>query len=137
LAWRKRAHIWSGPNPIFARPGPCDAGALGAWNTNLGLPLDSASYPVWRNASNLAAGGAVQSKYYRKNPKRRRHLGMPSEQQQLQRQPLAHRAVPRAISAQRYGELELSVSTPSSSAAQIRGDPRPSRLDRPKDVFCI
>ncbi len=45
-----------------------DAGPLGAWNTNLGLPLDAASYPVWRNAINLAAGGAVEYKYYRKNP---------------------------------------------------------------------
>jgi glucoamylase len=45
-----------------------DAGALGAWNTNLGLPVDSASYPVWKNAINLAVGSAVQYKYYRKNP---------------------------------------------------------------------
>jgi glucoamylase len=45
-----------------------DADALGAWNTNLGLPLDSASYPNWRNAVTLAAGSAVQYKYYRKNP---------------------------------------------------------------------
>ncbi|HZZ60945.1 MAG TPA: glycoside hydrolase family 15 protein, partial [Roseiarcus sp.] len=45
-----------------------DASALGNWNTNLGLPLDSASYPVWKNAINLAVGGAVQYKYYRKNP---------------------------------------------------------------------
>jgi glucoamylase len=45
-----------------------DAAALGAWNTSLGLPLDSADYPVWKNAIHLAAGGAVQYKYYRKNP---------------------------------------------------------------------
>jgi glucoamylase len=45
-----------------------DTGALGNWNTNLGLPLDSASYPVWKNAIDLASGGAVQYKYYRKNP---------------------------------------------------------------------
>jgi glucoamylase len=45
-----------------------DTDALGAWNTNLGLPLDSASYPTWKNAVNLSAGNAVQYKYYRKNP---------------------------------------------------------------------
>ena len=44
-----------------------DAAALGNWNPNLGLPVDSASYPVWKNAVNLAAGGAIQYKYYRKN----------------------------------------------------------------------
>jgi glucoamylase len=41
--------------------------ALGNWNTNLSLPVDPASYPVWKNAINLAAGGVVQYKYYRKN----------------------------------------------------------------------
>ena len=45
-----------------------DADALGKWNTNLGLPLDSASYPDWKNAINLHAGGVVHYKYYRKNP---------------------------------------------------------------------
>ncbi len=45
-----------------------NTGALGNWNTNLGLPVDSSSYPVWKNSINLAAGGAVQYKYYRKNP---------------------------------------------------------------------
>ena len=45
-----------------------DTDALGAWNTNLGLPLDSTSYPIWKNAVNLSAGNAVQYKYYRKNP---------------------------------------------------------------------
>src|SRR5208283_152190 len=40
--------------------------ALGAWNTNLALPVDS-SYPVWKNSINLPAGGAIQYKYYRKN----------------------------------------------------------------------
>ena len=45
-----------------------DTDALGKWNTNLGLPLDPASYPNWRNAINLPAGGVVQYKYYRKNP---------------------------------------------------------------------
>jgi glucoamylase len=42
--------------------------ALGDWTPNLGLPVDSASYPVWKNAINLAAGSVIQYKYYRKNP---------------------------------------------------------------------
>ncbi len=45
-----------------------NTGALGNWNTNLGLPVDSSSYPVWKNSIDLAAGGAIQYKYYRKNP---------------------------------------------------------------------
>ena len=45
-----------------------NTGALGNWNTNLGLPVNSSSYPVWKNSINLAAGGAIQYKYYRKNP---------------------------------------------------------------------
>jgi glucoamylase len=45
-----------------------NTGALGNWNTNLGLPVDSSSYPVWKNSINLAASGAIQYKYYRKNP---------------------------------------------------------------------
>ncbi|WP_087655518.1 glycoside hydrolase family 15 protein [Caballeronia terrestris] len=44
-----------------------DAAALGDWNTDLGLPLDPAGYPVWNNALNLAAATSVQYKYYRKN----------------------------------------------------------------------
>jgi glucoamylase len=44
-----------------------DTAALGSWNPNLGLPVDSASYPVWKNAVNLAAGSTIQYKYYRKN----------------------------------------------------------------------
>ena len=44
-----------------------DTAALGGWNPNLGLPVDSASYPVWKNAINLAAGSTIQYKYYRKN----------------------------------------------------------------------
>jgi glucoamylase len=44
-----------------------DAAALGGWNPNLGLPVDSASYPVWKNAINLTAGSTIQYKYYRKN----------------------------------------------------------------------
>ena len=30
--------------------------------------LSSASYPIWKNAVNLAAGSVIQYKYYRKNP---------------------------------------------------------------------
>ena len=41
--------------------------ALGNWNTDLGLPVDPAAYPVWRNAVNLPAGGSLEYKYYRKN----------------------------------------------------------------------
>jgi glucoamylase len=41
---------------------------LGNWNPNLGLPVDSSTYPVWKNAVNLAAGSSLQYKYYRKNP---------------------------------------------------------------------
>jgi glucoamylase len=41
--------------------------ALGDWNTNLGLPLDPGSYPVWKNSLNLAASSSFQYKYYRKN----------------------------------------------------------------------
>lgn len=44
-----------------------DADALGNWNTDLGLPVDPASYPVWRNTVNLPSGQSVQYKYYRKN----------------------------------------------------------------------
>ena len=44
-----------------------DTAALGGWNPNLGLPVNSASYPVWKNAINLAAGSTIQYKYYRKN----------------------------------------------------------------------
>jgi glucoamylase len=40
---------------------------LGNWNPNLGLPVDSSTYPVWKNAVNLAAGSSLQYKYYRKN----------------------------------------------------------------------
>jgi len=40
---------------------------LGNWNTNLGVPVDSASYPIWKNSINLPAGNAIQYKYYRKN----------------------------------------------------------------------
>jgi glucoamylase len=44
-----------------------NTGALGNWNTNLGIPLDSSTYPFWKNAVNLAAGSSLQYKYYRKN----------------------------------------------------------------------
>ena len=42
-------------------------GALGNWNTNLGLPVDSSTYPIWKNAVNLPASSSLQYKYYRKN----------------------------------------------------------------------
>jgi glucoamylase len=44
-----------------------DTGALGNWNTDLGLPLDPARYPVWNNTVNLPAAASVRYKYYRKN----------------------------------------------------------------------
>ena len=45
-----------------------NTGRLGNWNTNLGIPVDSSTYPVWKNAINLAASSSFQYKYYRKNP---------------------------------------------------------------------
>ncbi len=45
-----------------------NTGALGNWDTNLGIPVNSSSYPVWKNAVNLAASSSFQYKYYRKNP---------------------------------------------------------------------
>jgi glucoamylase len=44
-----------------------NTGTLGNWNTNLGIPVDSSAYPVWKNAINLAASSSFQYKYYRKN----------------------------------------------------------------------
>jgi glucoamylase len=44
-----------------------DTGTLGNWNTNLGIPVDPYTYPVWKNAINLAASSSFQYKYYRKN----------------------------------------------------------------------
>lgn len=44
-----------------------NSAALGNWNTNLGLPVDPSSYPVWKNTVDLPASTAVQYKYYRKN----------------------------------------------------------------------
>lgn len=41
--------------------------ALGNWNTDLGLPVDSANYPVWNNTVNLPASSSIQYKYYCKN----------------------------------------------------------------------
>jgi glucoamylase len=41
--------------------------ALGNWNTNLGIPVDPAGYPVWTNTVNLPASSSIQYKYYRKN----------------------------------------------------------------------
>lgn len=40
---------------------------LGSWNTDLGTPVDPASYPVWKNKVNLPASSAISYKYYRKN----------------------------------------------------------------------
>ncbi|AUH50057.1 amylase [Chromobacterium sp. ATCC 53434] len=44
-----------------------DARQLGGWNTDLGIPLDAAAYPSWRNGVNLPAGQKIAYKYYRKN----------------------------------------------------------------------
>jgi len=44
-----------------------NTGTLGNWNTSLGIPVDSSTYPVWKNAVNLAASSSFQYKYYRKN----------------------------------------------------------------------
>ncbi|MDE1715007.1 carbohydrate-binding module family 20 domain-containing protein, partial (plasmid) [Chromobacterium amazonense] len=41
--------------------------ALGNWNTDLGIPVDAANYPVWQNGINLPAGQQIAYKYYRKN----------------------------------------------------------------------
>lgn len=41
--------------------------ALGNWNTDLGIPVDPTTYPVWKNRVNLPASSSVQYKYYRKN----------------------------------------------------------------------
>lgn len=40
---------------------------LGSWNTDLGTPVDPASYPVWKNKVNLPASTSISYKYYRKN----------------------------------------------------------------------
>lgn len=40
---------------------------LGSWNTDLGTPVDPASYPVWKNKVNLPANTTIAYKYYRKN----------------------------------------------------------------------
>lgn len=44
-----------------------NADALGNWNTDLGLPVDPAAYPVWSNTVNLPSTSTIQYKYYRKN----------------------------------------------------------------------
>ena len=41
--------------------------ALGNWNTDLGLPLDASTYPLWQQQANLPASQAIEYKYYRKN----------------------------------------------------------------------
>lgn len=40
---------------------------LGSWNTDLGTPVDPASYPAWANKVNLPASSGISYKYYRKN----------------------------------------------------------------------
>jgi glucoamylase len=40
---------------------------LGSWNTDLGTPVDPASYPAWTNKVNLPASSGIAYKYYRKN----------------------------------------------------------------------
>jgi glucoamylase len=41
--------------------------ALGNWNTDLGIPTDPGTYPIWKNSVNLGANASIQYKYYRKN----------------------------------------------------------------------
>jgi glucoamylase len=41
--------------------------ALGNWDTDLAVPVDPRSYPVWFNHVNMAGGSAVQYKYFRRN----------------------------------------------------------------------
>lgn len=41
---------------------------LGDWNTDLGIPVDPESYPVWKNHVNLPGSSAIEYKYYAKNP---------------------------------------------------------------------
>jgi glucoamylase len=41
--------------------------ALGNWNTDLAIPLDPTTYPVWKNVANLPASTAIAYKYFRKN----------------------------------------------------------------------
>jgi glucoamylase len=43
------------------------AEALGNWNTDLSLPADPASTPIWTQAINLPANAQLQYKYFRKN----------------------------------------------------------------------
>lgn len=40
---------------------------LGNWNTDLAVPLDATTYPVWKNGVRLPASTTVQYKYFRKN----------------------------------------------------------------------
>jgi glucoamylase len=40
---------------------------LGNWDTDLAVPVDPRSYPVWFNHVSFAGGAAVQYKYFRKN----------------------------------------------------------------------
>ncbi|GGL07840.1 carbohydrate-binding module family 20 domain-containing protein [Mangrovihabitans endophyticus] len=41
--------------------------ALGNWNPANGVPLSSATYPVWRGSADLPAGTTVQYKYVKRN----------------------------------------------------------------------
>ena len=41
--------------------------ALGSWNTDLAIPLDPTTYPVWKNVVNLPVSTSIQYKYFRKN----------------------------------------------------------------------
>jgi alpha-amylase len=40
---------------------------LGNWDTNAGLALSSATYPVWRGTVNLPPGITFEYKYIKKN----------------------------------------------------------------------
>jgi alpha-amylase len=40
---------------------------LGNWDTNSGLALSSATYPVWRGTANLPPGTTFEYKYIKKN----------------------------------------------------------------------
>ena len=119
-----------------------DTDALGNWNANLGLPLDSASYPVWRNAINLTAGSAVQYKYYRKNPDGSVTWecypggGNCNGARSLS-------AVFRLTQFERYGKLELMRTTlglagriGASGSDPTLGAPPIGRSDRPELTLC-
>jgi len=60
-------HVNAGTQPGQYMYVTGSTGALGNWNTSLGLPVDPANYPIWSNTVNLPAGSSIQYKYYRKN----------------------------------------------------------------------